>query len=223
MVARTFVTQNFCHVELSSHYTSRMPTRLPDVSCFYLGHIFFLINFDAGRGWRSVGKCGGRCGKVCWGIREDEGRCGDGCKEVCWGVGRGKSRCGKRCGEIRESVWGECGGCGEVYLGVGEVRQDVGRGVGGVESVGEEVLPRGVGGVESVGGGTSSLPHFPHPPHLYIATPRKYLLPHFPTSLITSPTPPLNTAHTSPHISPHLSPHPGVRLAHGGVTSEHMI
>ena len=36
---------------------------------------YFLINSDVGRGWKSVGKCGGRCGKD-WGVREGERRCG---------------------------------------------------------------------------------------------------------------------------------------------------
>ena len=48
-----------------------------------------------------VGKCWGRCEKVCWG---------------------GKGRCGEKC-------WGRCE---KVCWGVGEVRGDLGRGVGGV-------------------------------------------------------------------------------------------
>ena len=35
---------------------------------------------------RGVGKCGGRCEKVRWGVREGEGRLGDRCREVCQGV-----------------------------------------------------------------------------------------------------------------------------------------
>ena len=59
---------------------------------------------------RGVGKCGGRCEKVRWGVREGEGRLGDigvgkcvrvwrkmcgevwGCEKVCWGVGGGEGR-----------------------------------------------------------------------------------------------------------------------------------
>ena len=56
-----------------------------------------------------VGKCGGRCEKVCWGVRKSEGKCGDRFREVCWGVG----------GDVREDVgkcmgkvWGSMLGCG---------------------------------------------------------------------------------------------------------------
>ena len=40
-----------------------------------------------------VEKCGERCGKVCWGVKEGEGKCGEG----CWDVKGSKERCGKRC------------------------------------------------------------------------------------------------------------------------------
>ena len=30
-----------------------------------------------GRGVGGVGKCRGKCGKVCWGVIEGEGRCGE--------------------------------------------------------------------------------------------------------------------------------------------------
>ena len=48
----------------------------------------------------------------------------------CVGV-RGEIRrnvgCVKKCGlELWESVWGECGGCGKVCWGVGEMKKDVG-------------------------------------------------------------------------------------------------
>ena len=52
-----------------------------------------------------MGKCWGRCGKVCWGVGGGEERCGSVGKseKVCWGV----DKCWGRCGEM-------CGGYGEV-------------------------------------------------------------------------------------------------------------
>ena len=54
-----------------------------------------------GGGAESVGKCGERCGEVCWGMREMGigvwmwGRCGE-----CWKIWRKVSR------NMREEVWG---------------------------------------------------------------------------------------------------------------------
>ena len=84
-----------------------------------------------------MGEGVGKCGKVCWGVREGEGRCGVSVgiwgkmwKSVCgergkvyWGVGGAEERCrekyggvgeGKRrCGRCKE-VWGWCGRVYEV-------------------------------------------------------------------------------------------------------------
>ena len=63
-----------------------------------------------------VEKCWGRCGKVLWGVVENEGRC----EKVCWGGW----------GEVRKSVglWGRCGKvCWDVGGGCGDVGKCWGR------------------------------------------------------------------------------------------------
>ena len=65
--------QNFRHVELSSHHTSKTPTRLPGVSCFILG-----ILFNQFRCWEGVEKCGERGREVCRGV----GKCGERCERM---------------------------------------------------------------------------------------------------------------------------------------------
>ena len=56
----------------------------------------------------------GRCGRM-YGVSVGRGM---------EGVGNGKGKCGE-CEEVWESVWGECGGGGKVYWGVGEVKGEV--------------------------------------------------------------------------------------------------
>ena len=56
-----------------------------------------------------MGKCWGRCGKVCWDGGGGRGRCGGKCGEVkkCWEM-CGKGKCGERCGgclEVLGKVW----------------------------------------------------------------------------------------------------------------------
>ena len=61
-------------------------------------------------------------GSVLVGVWGDEGR-------DVGGVGEGEGRCSwceEVWGKAWKSVWGECGGCGKVCCGVGEVRRDVG-------------------------------------------------------------------------------------------------
>ena len=74
-----------------------------------------------------------------------------------WGMGKSGGRCGKMWGSVL-GCGGRCvengGGvekCGEVCWGVGEVRKDMGRGVGGSMGMWEEV--RGVWGNEEKGVG----------------------------------------------------------------------
>ena len=77
-----------------------------------------------------VGKCWGRCGKVCWMWKRCGGveMCWKRCKKVCsgrcgkvlWGVGKDE----ERCGEVWESVFGWEGG-EEKFGDVGKVWQSV--------------------------------------------------------------------------------------------------
>ena len=68
------------------------------------------VKEDAGKGvGGDVGKCGGRCGKVRWGVRKGEGRCGDRCREM-FGYGGSEERCGV--GEVMGLV-GKCVGVWE--------------------------------------------------------------------------------------------------------------
>ena len=114
------------------------------------------------------------------------------------GCGGRKGRCGKRYKRR----------CRKVCWGMGEVREDVGKGEG-IE-VREDTW-------ESVGGsvlGPYTLTHFPRPP--------PFLSPHpFPTRQHTSPLTPYTLPCPSPHIFPYLPPHLFPQLPSPPPTPQH--
>ena len=96
----------------------------------------------------SVGKCIGVWGikvKEMWGEVWETWKCGERWRKVCWGVRGGEKKCGERHGGVRGGV-GKCvrvwGRRGEMWrfeevrgrcVGVwGDVRKNMGRGLGGI-------------------------------------------------------------------------------------------